>query len=265
MVPEGNKSYAGRLRLFASPLLAMATGLRATWTQQLLLPSLLTDLAYVAALCGFLYGAAKLRRQNASLLYVVAVVFPFVYALSSWTYADIEPRYLMALMPVLALLLAQVARRFSTAVLVLACACAVTIVNLQRMNDVALAPQTYPPANRSMAPLVATLERLGYARVYAGYEIAYRLDFDTKEQIIAVMNKSPLVFSAGQATPKPRPGFIRWPAYDAIVRASPHAFVFYRQEVRASVVIPNLRRDGYRAYGAGPYYVVYVPRSKPAG
>ena len=262
---QADKTYGDRLRVFVSPLLPMTLGLRATWTQALLLPSAVTYLIYAAILGAFGFGAYRALRRNASLLYLIVLVFPFVYAISGWTYADTEPRYLMALMPILALLLAQVARRFVAAVALLACACALSLVNLQRMNTVALLPQTYPPANRSMAPLVSALDRLGIDRVYAGYEIAYRLDFDTKERIVAVLNKSPLVFADGQATPRPGPGFIRWPAYDRIVRAALHAFVFYRQEVPASTVVPQLRRFGYRSYPAGPYYVVYVPPSHTPG
>ena len=258
VLDQGGGTYLHRLRVFLSPLLPMALGLRATWTQAAILPRAPTDLLFALLALGFLYGAFRNRRGNTSLLYLAAGAFPLIYALSNWTDADVEPRYLMALMPVLALLLAQVARRFSLGVVLVACALALSIVNLQRMNAYELRPQTYPPANRSMAPLVSTLDRLGIDRVYAGYEIAYRLDFDTEERIVAVMNKSPLVFARGQETPKPKPGFIRWPAYDRIVRVALHAFVFYRVEIPASVVVPELRRHGYRAYAAGPY-VVYAP------
>jgi hypothetical protein len=260
VLDQGGGTYVHRFRVFLSPLLPMTLGLRVTWTQALILPHLLTDLAVAALAAGFLYGAIRTRRTNASVLYVSALCFPFIYALSNWTDADIEPRYLMALMPVLALLLAQLARRWSLAVVLLACAGAITVANLQRMNAYEVRPQTYPPANRSMAALVSTLDRFGIDKVYAGYEIAYRLDFQTKERIVSVMNKSPLVFSEGQETPLTKPGFIRWPAYDRIVRAGLHAFVFYRAEIPASVVVPVLRRHGYHAYPAGAY-VVYVPAS----
>jgi hypothetical protein len=255
---QGQSTYAHRLRIFVSPLLPMAVGLRATWTQERLLPALLTYLLYAALLGAFVYGGLRARRGNASLLYLVVTVFPFVYAISGWTYSETEPRYLMTLMPVFALLLAQLVHRFSVAVALLAFAVAISVVNIQRMNTYELRPQTYPPANRSMAALVTTLDRLKVDRVYAGYEIAYRLDFDTQEQIIAVMNESPLRFAHGQVTPRPTPGSTRWPAYDRIVRGSLHAFVFYRQALPTSSVVPVLQRDGYRSYPAGPY-VVYVP------
>jgi len=260
VMSQGGGTYLGRLRTFFSPLVPMTLGLRTTWTQAPLLPDGIIDALYAALLCAFAYGAYRALRRGTSLIYLVALMFPFIYAISRWTYADTEPRYLTALIPVLALLLAQPARRLPVAVALLSCACAVSVVNLQRMNAVALLPRTYPPANRNLTPLVSTLDRLGIDRVYAGYEIAYLLDFATRERIIAVMNKSPLVFARGQATPRLRPGFIRWPAYDRAVRAASHAFVFYRQEIPASTVVPQLRRDGYHPYAAG-LFVVYVPRN----
>ncbi len=255
---QGQSTYAHRLRIFVSPLLPMTLGLRATWTQERLLPALATYLLYAALLGAFIYGGLKARRSNASLLYLLVAVFPFIYAISGWTDQETDPRYVMTLMPVLALLLGQLGRTFPLAVALLACAGAITVVNLHRMNAYELRPQTYPPANRSLAPLVSTLDQLGINRVYAGYEIAYRLDFDTKEQIVAVMNESPLRFTHGQVTPQPTPGMIRWPAYDRLVRTAPHAFVFYRQALPASTVVPVLHRHAYRSYPTGPF-VVYVP------
>ncbi len=39
---------------------------------------------------------------------------------------------------------------------------------------------------RSLSPLVAELDRLGISRVFTNYWLAYRLDFDTNERIVAV-------------------------------------------------------------------------------
>jgi dolichyl-phosphate-mannose-protein mannosyltransferase len=255
---QGQSTYAHRLRLFVSPLLPMALGLRTSGTQERLLPGALTYLIYAILLGAFVYGAVKALRRNTALLYLVVLVFPFLYAISRWTYTDSEPRYLMVLMPLLALLVAQVAKRFSVAVVLLASAAAITIVNLDRMNTFARLPQTYPPPTRTYAPLISALDRLGIDRAYAGAEFAYQLDFEAKERIIAVGNESRLVFAHGQVTPTAGPG-IRWPAYDRAVRSSVHAFVFYRQRVRASTVVPQLLRYGYRAYPAGPF-VVYARR-----
>jgi hypothetical protein len=257
LITQGG-TYSHRLRVFVSPLLPMLLGLRDVWTQSPVLPGALVDLIYVALLAGFVVGAWRSRRKDSSILYLVALAFPFVYAVSPWTNADVEPRYLMALIPIIALLVAQLARRFSVAAVLLAGACALSVVGLQRMNTVEELPSTYPPAVRSLQPLEAALKRLGVTRVYAGYELAYRLDFDTKEHIVAVMNKSPLVFADGQATPKTTPGFIRWPAYDRIVRSGLHAYAFYRVRIPESPIVSELKHDGYHAISTGPF-VIYVP------
>ena len=46
-----------------------------------------------------------------------------------------------------------------------------------------------PSAPRSLSPLVAELDRLGIDRVFTNYSLAYRLDFDTNERIVAVENR----------------------------------------------------------------------------
>jgi 4-amino-4-deoxy-L-arabinose transferase-like glycosyltransferase len=260
-VPGGGEiSYAERVRAFVAPLLQMAMGVRNTWDQAPLLPWPLTQLVFLALLCGFAYGAYRTRRTNASLLYVVAAGFPFVYALSRLTSIMDEPRYLVVLMPVLALLVAQLARGPASAAVVLAGAIAVTAVSLERMRTIADDPTTYPPAIRNLDPLIERLDALGIDRVYAYYELAYRIGFDTKERIIAVENESPrFVLVNGQATPIPDQR-ARQPAYERAVRSAPHAFVFFRENVASSPIVRRLERDGYRPYPAGRFVVYVLPR-----
>ena len=57
---------------------------------------------------------------------------------------------------------------------------------------------------------------------------------------------------------QPDTGRIRWPPYDRMVRGALHAFVFYRQAIPTSAIVPVLRRHGYHTYPAGPW-VVFVP------
>jgi 4-amino-4-deoxy-L-arabinose transferase-like glycosyltransferase len=260
-VPGGGEiSYAERVRAFVAPLLQMAIGLRNTWSQEPLLPWPLTQLAFFALLCGFAYGAYRTRRTNASLLYVVAAAFPFVYALSRLTSIMDEPRYLVVLMPVLALLVAQLARGPASAALILAGAIAVTTVSLERMRTIAEDPTTYPPAIRSLKPLIDRLDALGIDRVYAYYELAYRLGFDTGERIIAVENESARFRTMnGQAIPLAGQA-VRQPAYETAVRSAPHAFVFFRENVATSPMVRALERNGYRPYPAGRFVVYALPR-----
>ena len=82
---ENTTTYAHRLRIFASPLLGMLLGLRTPYTQEPLMGSIATFLVLAVLATLFVYGAYRARDRAASLLYVVAAVFPFVYALAPQT------------------------------------------------------------------------------------------------------------------------------------------------------------------------------------
>ncbi len=97
----------------------------------------------------------------------------------------------------LVLLVAQLARGWRSAVLLLALAAAVSVVTLRRMENV---PPPQPMAPRVLGPLVATLDRLHLRDVYADYWVAYVLDFDTRERIVAVESRFDAVrFRSGRA------------------------------------------------------------------
>ncbi len=213
-------TYQQRLRIFVSPLMPMLVGLRTPFTQQLLLPAALTLLIYAAAAGLFAYGAYRARARNASILYAVAAVFPFVYAISPQTLFVSEPRYLIVLSPVLVLLVAQVATTYARGVAVVAIACALSFVTLQRMDTFfRTVPPVPPTAPRDLHPLIATLDRLHLDRIYADFWLAYRLDFDTRERIIASQNKfTHLTFVGGQAVASRHP-FIRYRPYEREVEA----------------------------------------------
>jgi Dolichyl-phosphate-mannose-protein mannosyltransferase len=248
MPDYGDKLHS--LRLLVSPILPMMAGLRAPFSAELLLPAALTYLVYLGLTALFVYGAVNTWRTNASLLYVVIVVFPLVYILSpktSWSVST--PRFIVVLAPVLVLLLAQLARNFVAAVALLALACAVTVVTLQRMDDWFRAepPHVTSPAGlgprhivqlvpRDLGPLVAKLDALGLDHVYANYWLAYRLDFDTNERIVAVEDQPD----------------VRQPRYLREVRRARHAYVSFRQT--AGPV-----RHGYRRYTV-QQFVIDAPR-----
>jgi 4-amino-4-deoxy-L-arabinose transferase-like glycosyltransferase len=267
----GDKLHS--LRLLASPVLPMMAGLRAPFSAELLLPAPLTYLIYLSLIALFVYGAVKAGRTNASLLYVVTLVFPVIYVISPKTsWAVGTPRFISVLAPVLVLLLAQVARSYVPAVALLAVALAVSVVTLQRMDDwfrsepahVTQAQGLGPRhavqwVPRDLSPLVRTLDSLGLHDVYTDYWLAYRLDFDSKERITAVeSNASALMFERGQAIPLDH-GDVRRPQYERKVRRARHGFVFYRQTVDSVPYLGALERHGYRRHAAGEY-VVYAPR-----
>jgi 4-amino-4-deoxy-L-arabinose transferase-like glycosyltransferase len=252
-------SYGWRLRTFVSPVLPMALGLRLPGSQVWLVPGL-AAVAYVAILALFAYGAYRARRQVTSLLYAVCLVFPFLMAISPKTYLTTDPRYFSVLMPVFALLVAQLARTYARATLVLLVAGALTIAWVRDSyehlhaghGDASTAPH-------SIAPLIATLDGLHLRRAFADYWIAYRLAFESRERIIAVENKfDDLAIRNGVVEPTPD-RFVRYRRYDREVRASSrHAFVFFRRKQPKRDFIAKLRAHGYTRHDVQTF-VVYAP------
>lgn len=258
------RTYLHALRLLVSPLMPMMLGLRAPRTAELIAPYAIVALAYAALTVLFVVGAVRTRRSTTSLLYACALVFPFVWAIASRVEAlTSEPRFLIVVSPILALLLAQLAVDRRRAVVLLVVAGAVTVVTLDRIDGWyrAVRPSDPPLAPRDFGPLVATLDRLGIERAYADYWIAYMLDFDTRERIIAVETPYPSAnprFRGDLAVP-PR-GPVRREAYRDAVEASPRpAFVYFRQNLAQWPFIPELRAHGYRRVNVGPFVVFRPP------
>jgi hypothetical protein len=194
---------------------------------------------------------------------VCALGFPFVWAIASRVEAlTSEPRFLIVVSPILALLLAQLATDRWRAAVLLVVAGAVTVVTLHRIDGWyrAVRPSDLPLAPRDFGPLIGTLDRLGIDRAYADYWIAYRLDFDTRERIVAVETPYPSANPTvrGDLVVPPR-GDVRREEYRDEVEASRRpAFVYFRQNLSQWPFIPELDRHGYRRVNVGPF-VVFAP------
>jgi len=276
---DDTTSYAHRLRIFASPLLGMLVGLRTPYTQERLLPAVVTFAAYAAAAALFAYGAYRARRSDASLLYVVAAVFPFVYAAAPQTLFSQEPRYLLVLSPVVVLLVAQLGTTYWRGATVLACALAISVATLGRMESyLETVPAQPPKAPRDLGPLVVTLDRLRLDRVYADFWLSYRLTFETDERIVAAQSKLQDVVARNSDLGATRHPFIRHRAYERLVESGRHGFVFFRSSVDEGAdrtpgpdaearvaqlgrVITKLRRHGYRRIDVGDFIVLAPPSS----
>jgi 4-amino-4-deoxy-L-arabinose transferase-like glycosyltransferase len=261
MVRATRHEYVHSLRIFVSPLLPMTLGLRTPLTGQLLVPSkILVSLAYLVVVLLFVYAAVRARRANRSLLYAVAAAFPLIWALSRRvSFLTATPRFLIVLTPVLAVLAAQGGRRIGAALALAAAAFAISVVSLNRMNADASAfhPRGLPVTPRNLGPLVAGLGRLQLDHVYADYWIAYRLDFDSHEHIVA-SEIDPVHGSLGPgglvvAGTKPR-----YPPYAWAVQAHRHGFVFFRRSLGPRPIAAQLRARGYRRVLIGPY-VIFAP------
>jgi hypothetical protein len=115
-----------------------------------------------------------------------------------------------------------------------------------------------PTAPRSLAPLISTLDRLGVDRVFTNYWLAYRLDFDTSERIVAVENGfDTLVVRGGDVLPGADPRVVYKP-YDRVVRSGPHAFVFFDQILPRPGELVRLTAHGYTKHRVEGF-TVYAP------
>ena len=118
------------------------------FTQERLLPAIPTLLLYAAIAALLAFGCFRARHHNASLLYAVALAFPFVYTLAPATFFSPEPKYLVALSPVVVLLVAQLATTYWRATAVVAVALAVSIATLNRMETYFRTVPAQPPVRR---------------------------------------------------------------------------------------------------------------------
>lgn len=281
---SGLHLYAHSLRLFVSPYLPMMLGLRAPFSTQAWLSVAVVDVVLAVLVAAFALGAFRARRRDVSILYTVALVFPFVYALSAMTvHNPADPRYLMALVPVLVLLVAQVGTTFPRGVAVLALAAVVCFATLHRMNswlDQPVAGFPSPssgafvagldPAHAHGEPigvstadiraLIATLDRLGISEVYSDYWAAYQLAFDTKERIVGIELKPLSVTFAHGVAVVPFSKYVRTFAYERRVQAARRqGFVFFAETAGGNPVAEQLERHAYRRYAVGPFLVLAPP------
>jgi len=255
----------------------MLLGVRTPYTQERLLPAAVTLLAYAAIAALFVYGAYRTRQSEASLLYVVAAVFPFVYALAPQTLFSQEPRYLLVLSPVVGLLVAQLATTYWRGLVVLGAALSISAATIDRMDDyVRTVPAQPPKAPRDLGPLVAALDERGVDRLYADFWLAYRLTFETDERIVAAQSKLERVGLVDGRMLAARHPFIRHREYERLVEAGRPGFVLFRASLEDGAdrspgqaseargrqlgeLVATLRRNRYRRDDVGPFVLLTPP------
>jgi hypothetical protein len=210
-------------------------------------------------------------RRDVSILYTVALVFPLIYVISPKTTWNVgTPRFIVVLTPVLALLVAQLATTYRRGLAILVVAGVVSVVTLQRMdnwfNDEP--PQTthaqgHGPRHiaqwvpRDLDALVSGLDMLRVRHLFADYWLAHRLNFDTKERIIAAESRFTGLREVGGDVVPLSDQEPRYPPYEREVERARHAFVFYEQTVGTVPIVRRLSAYGYRRHRIGAY-VVYV-------
>lgn len=205
-------------------------------------PPVAGQVLYAAALVAFAVALFRTKAVH-PLLASVAIAYPFLLSLSGYAWFMAQPKYLLFLSPVLALLVARGALALpplaslglleGAAVLT-----AATVVVMSRAayvdpgaagvptSSTAPAPSdahvvqmrdddwlAYRVTPADFGPVLDYLDERGIEHVYADYWLAYRIAFESDEEIVAT----------------PYRGNLRQGSYDAEVRAAEHpAYVFVR-------------------------------------
>jgi hypothetical protein len=258
--PMTLRSYVDHVRAYVSSLMPMNLGLRTPFTSGWPLGKIAAGLIYAALLIAFARLGWRRRRQPISLLVVVTIAYPLMYALSPAAWNANEPRYALLSLPALAVLLAYPLRTPARVAAGVAVAVALTGLSLTRMDPhVEVMPGVVNP--RHYGPLIAELDRNEVDRVYADYWIAYRLTFETDERIIAAqssLNRPNLRVRQGRVMPLGQGWSRNWSYNRAVDRADRAAIVFTRADPVETDDRALLVEHGYRRHAVGPF-VVYLP------
>lgn len=207
-------TYFEHVRVFFTEALPRALGLRLPdgW-----LPPGGGQVAYAILLGLFVYAAFKLRG-NARLLVVIAAAYPFLFALSPFSWYVEHPRYLYFLAPVAALLIAYGLTKVPTAAAVGAFATilALTAIALASVNrdDRLIPPVPEIRSSLAVTPVLEYMEEEEIEGAWATYWLAYRMTFESAEDVIVT----------------PYSGIVRNAEYAAFVREHPSAAYVFLDE-----------------------------------
>jgi hypothetical protein len=267
--PPGAGTFLTRLRGNLDGALPMAFGLRVPFDLSWVGGIAIGGAAMVALYVGFVVVAIRSRRTNVTLLVVVALAFPLIAATSTFTWIVDEPRYLSIVSPVLILLVSVSLTTWRRAAVALSVAVLLTSFGVYRMNDsphfAERADGMFVPAD--FKPLIAELDRLGVDRVYADYWVAYRLDFETDERIIAAESPQERYARAGKRVVVLDNDHVRYPPYVREVTQSPRPAHVVLTASRDSANLDErlLQAAGYRRTTVGRFTIWYLPASTSSG
>ncbi len=259
LVTSGDTPLVDRYRGAIDASLPLILGLRVPITSEWLVPSPVGPVIYLAFLGLFVFAGVRSRRSDKSLLYGVAAVFLVLLPVSPQAWRTAET-YLTILTPVLVLLVAQIATSARRAIPLLAVLLVGSIIVLVKTTATTPDPLAATTLPRSLAPLVRALDALHLDRVYADYWIAYRLDFATRERIVAADGDfRRLALRGGKLLP-PVPGWsdTRYAPYDATVRNGNYGYVFLAPTIAQLGIERQLTSSGFVPRQAGPFRI-FVP------
>jgi hypothetical protein len=253
-------TYARHLRVFVDVHLPAMLDLRVPFTLAWPLPPLLMAGVYAALLAGVAWLGWSHRGDPVSLLVVVLVAYPLIYAVSGAAWIDDEPRYVVLLAPTIALLLAWPLRTPARAFAACAAVAALSTLSLVDMAKPGYRSRADGQAQPTRyGPLVRYLDAHRVDRVFSDYWVSYTLDFLTNERIVAGQGEmGRLVERDGRLIPGPAGGSRR-PAYYRDAAASPRAALVYAaSNPYATTERRRLLAAGYRRERVGQF-VVYLP------
>ena len=249
---QARTSEIGHIHNLFTAVLPTALGLRVPFSLAWIAHPVVGAAFFGLALLGFVWLAWR-RPPGLGVLLLICLFFPILYTISPYTYLSAEPRYLALVMPVLVLLLAWPLRRPWRAAAGVAAALALSIAGLVAMDDHRLTlshanEATIPPDTR---PVIRTLELWGVRTAVADYWIAFVIDFQSRERIIAV--------------PAPYTGVDRHPSWRDLVRRDPRtARVFVHGAAAERRARRRLVSSGYQRLEAGGFDI-YVRPAAGAG
>jgi Dolichyl-phosphate-mannose-protein mannosyltransferase len=233
-------TYLGRLWDLFTIVVPEWLGLRLPYSRDWLVWKPLGVALTVVAVALVVFAITRRTRPTEPLLAAV-VLYPLIYAATSFTFFTDEPRYLIFVAPVLSLLVATALARPPLAAAGLAVAVVWSAFYLVRLEDQGRFRYVGQPTD--MGPLISLLDREGQDRVFADYWIAYRLDFESGERIVATST-----------------GFVRNAEYDELVKAARNpAYVYVEGSPEEAAARRRLDPGGYERLTSGGW-TAYVRR-----
>jgi 4-amino-4-deoxy-L-arabinose transferase-like glycosyltransferase len=182
----GNGTYVSHLRGFFTAVLPQALGVRVPFSLDWLLTAPVGIMVTAAAVVGTCALLVRHRRDEVGLLALIAVGFPFIYAISGYTWLVSEPRYAFVLAPVIALLVATPLRRPPLAAAVLILVAALSLAGMRAIaNDDGIDVRNGEIVMRpDLKPLLKALDERRITRAVSEYWLSYRVILATRERVI---------------------------------------------------------------------------------
>ena len=241
-----DKGYVGNIEVLFRHGLPVALGLNITerWLVPVVFPIVYVGILVLGTI------ALAVRRSKPWLLVLVVVTFPLLWGAFPVSGVVGDGRYVIFLLPAVALLLVFAARYPIVQVGFLVATLAVSVDGVQRIRH---CTSSFVCSARAGArpqhtgPLIDALKAHHVTRFDGDYWIVYRVAFETNEGIVG----------------SPR-SFKRWPPYDRAVAADPDPpAVFVARSSLGPTYHRGLVRLGiaFERYRAGDF-VVYQPARK---